>query len=57
LNILIAITGSKPFAEMQPFAAQIVSHVGAQSTVLTIIDASADRHFATWISNFLTEIE
>lgn len=57
MNILIAITGSKPFAEMQPFAAQIVSHVGAQSTVLTIIDASADLHLATWISNFLSEIE
>jgi hypothetical protein len=57
LNILIAITGSKPFAEMQPFAAQIVSHVGAQSTVLTIIDGSADLHLATWISDFLSEIE
>jgi hypothetical protein len=26
-------------------------------TVLTIIDGSADRHLATWISDFLSEIE
>lgn len=42
---------------MQPFDAQIVSHAGAQSTVITITDGSPDRHLATWISDFLSEIE